>query len=76
MWYYRHSMAWLSRLGFQLIPGNAAGHEGMAEPNHDAASVRLQRKEWSQSMVVWSCVVFSYFLKLKPVLGGFDSLDI
>lgn len=41
VWYYRHSMAWLSRLRFQLIPGNAAGHEGTAQPNHDAASVRL-----------------------------------
>lgn len=41
VWYYRHSMAWLSRLRFQLIPGNAAGHEGTAQPNHDAATVRL-----------------------------------
>ena len=37
-------MVWLSRLRFQLIPGNAAGHEGTAEPNHDAANVRLWRK--------------------------------
>lgn len=70
VWYYRHSMAWLSRLRFQLIPGNAASHEGTAEPNHDAASVRLQRKEWSQSMVLWSYVLFSYFLKLKSALGS------
>lgn len=47
VWYYRHSMVWLSRLRFQLIPGNAAGHEGTAEPNHDAANVRLWRKGWS-----------------------------
>lgn len=40
VWYYRHSMVWLSRLRFQLIPGNAAGHEGTAEPNHDAANLR------------------------------------
>lgn len=65
-------MAWLSRLRFQLIPGNAAGHEGTAQPNHDddAATVRLQRKEWSQSMVLWSYVVFSYVLKLKSALGS------
>ncbi len=44
VWYYRHSMVWLSRLGFQLIPGNAAGHEGSVEPNHDAANLRLWRK--------------------------------
>lgn len=70
VWYYRHSMAWLSRLRFQLIPGNAAGHEGTAQPNHDAATVRLQRKEWSQGMVLRSYVVFSYFLKLKSALGS------
>lgn len=37
--YYRHSMVRLSRLRFQLIPGNAARHEGTAEPNHDAANL-------------------------------------
>lgn len=47
VWYYRHSMVWLSRLRFQLIPGNAAGHEGITEPNHDAANLRLWRKIWS-----------------------------
>lgn len=47
VWYYRHAMVWLSRLRFQLIPGNAAGHEGTAEQNHDAANVRLWRKGWS-----------------------------
>lgn len=70
VWYYRHSMAGLSRLRFQLIPGNAAGHEGTVEPNHDAASVRLWRKEWSQSVALRSCVVFSYFLKLKSAPGS------
>ena len=45
--YYMHSMVWLSRLRFQLIPGNAAGHKGTAEPNHDAANLRLWRRGWS-----------------------------
>ncbi len=45
--YYRRSMVWLSRLRFQLIPGNAAGHEGTTEPNHDAANLCLWRKGWS-----------------------------
>lgn len=64
MWYYRHSMVWLSRLRFQLIPGNAAGHAGTAQPNHDAANLRLWRKGWSQSVetvVMHSAHVFLIF---------------
>lgn len=37
---YRHSMVWLSGLGFQLIPGNVASHKGAADPNRDAVNLR------------------------------------
>lgn len=53
VWYYRHSMVWLSRLGFQLIPGNAASHEDTMEPNHDAANFRLWREGRMDGVRAW-----------------------
>lgn len=73
VWYYRNSMVRLSGLRFQLVPGNVAGHKGTAEPNHDAASVRL----WTNGWRLWSCIVFMFFLsaKFKASTGWFASLS-
>lgn len=68
VWYYRHSMVWLSRLRFQLIPGNAAGHEGTAEPNHDAANLRLWRSRSMETVVMWRVQLF-LFSKITTSAG-------
>ena len=70
---YKHSMVCLSTLRFQLIPGNAAAHQGTVEPKHDDANLRLWRKRCSENvetvLVDWDCICL-IFSVMQSILSN------